>query len=125
MEKDIVFKEIDLTRTSLDEDKFQELCNELDAVQDLNDKVNELLGIKEIEEMTKDIEENAEIIFDEIDEIKITSYKPILIGSTIGAITAGPIGFLMGLKYGIAIVALSGALGGGLSGGLLGKYFTS
>lgn len=125
MEKDIVFKEIDLTRTSLDEDKFQELCSELDAVQDLNDKVNELLGIKEIEEITKEIEENAEIIFDEIDEIKITSYKPILIGSTIGAITVGPIGFLMGLKYGIAIVALSGALGGGLSGGLLGKYFTS
>ncbi len=125
--KDIMMnlKEIDLTRTSLDNDheEYHELCSELSEVQNLNDKIQKLLGEEKeiVETQTENIVQETEIVLEEIDNLKITDYKPILIGSTIGAVALGPVGVLMGLKYGAVMVAL----GGGLSGGLLGKYITS
>jgi hypothetical protein len=126
LNNDLTFTEIDLMRTSLDEENYKKICADLNDINNLNHTVNELLGINQtvvnIEhiENVVNIEQNTEIMLKEIDDIQTSSYsyKPILLGSTIGLILAGPVGLLMGLKYGAVIVALSG----GISGGLLGKY---
>ena len=119
------FTEIDLSRTSLDNDsqKYNELCSELTEVQNLHEEIQKILNEEKeiIETQTKNIAQNTKIVLEEVNNLQITNYKPILIGSTIGAVTLGPIGVLIGLKYGAVMVAL----GGGLSGGLLGKYITS
>ena len=119
------FTEIDLSRTSLDNDseEYNELCSELTEVQNLHEEIQKILNEEKeiIETQTKNIAQNTKIVLEEVNNLQITNYKPILIGSTIGAVTLGPIGVLIGLKYGAVMVAL----GGGLSGGLLGKYITS
>lgn len=123
LNNDLTFTEIDLMRTSLDEENYKKICSDLNDIHQLNHTVNELLGINQTVENVENIEhleQNTEIMLKEIDNINISSYsyKPILIGSTIGVILGGPVGLLMGLKYGAVIVALSGGIGGGL----LGKY---
>jgi hypothetical protein len=115
LNNDLTFTEIDLMRTSLDEENYKKLCSDLNDIHNLNHTVNELLGINqtveniEYIENVANIEQNTEIMLKEIDDIQTSSYsyKPILIGSTIGLILAGPVGLLMGLKYGAVIVALS------------------
>jgi len=109
-----------------EEEELNLIYEDLITMNELQEEVAKLVGeqgieIKKTENVVEEVNKNVDIgeedIEDTFDEKNNFQLKSMIIGSTIGIVTMGPVGFVVGLGYGSIITAI----GGGIVGGIIGK----
>ncbi len=100
----------------------EEERNLIESVKDLNEIQKNLASIvdnqqQKIDTIQNNITESEIKSVDALNDLKeadrlFFSYKPIIIGGTIGALCGGPIGLAVGVKWTTLTTSLGGFLGG-------------
>lgn len=109
-----------------EEEELNLIYEDLITMNELQEEIAKLVGEQGIEikttenvveQVNKNVDISKEYIEDTFDEKNNSQLKSMIIGSTIGIVTMGPVGFVVGLGYGSIITAI----GGGIVGGIIGK----
>ena len=109
-----------------EEEELNRIYEDLITMNELQEEIAKLVGEQGIEikttenvveQVNKNVDISKEYIEDTFDEKNNYQLKSMIIGSTIGIVTMGPFGFIVGFGYGSIITAI----GGGIIGGIIGK----